>query len=66
MRGRKNSRQSLPLAIDEDEFAEEAASDAGGLIHALEKIEILGCDAVLTQVSTTPGTTISDEATATL
>jgi len=66
MRGRKNSRQSLPLAINEDEFAEEAASDAGGLIHALEKIEILGCDAVLTQVSTTPGTTISDEATATL
>ena len=66
MRGRKNSRQALPSAINEDEFAEGAASDAGGLMHGLENVEILGCDAVLTQASTTPGTTISDEVTFTL
>ena len=65
MRGRKNSRQALPLAINEASSSEEAVS-VGGLMHALEKVEIFNCDAVLTQISSTPGTTISDEATATL
>lgn len=65
MRGRKNSRQALQLAINEDGSTEEALLD-GGLMRDLEKVKLFDCDAVLTGVSRTPGTSISDGATVTL